>query len=91
MRPTRVNVKTCLTSARRNPSAESTPGLGGHQHRFDPRQPGQLRAVNRPCPTEGHEGQFTRVNAALHADDAERAEHPLIHDADDAERRRLNR
>ena len=86
----KVWLNSLRTSATRKPSADSTPGLAAA------RSPGSSRAgaasalaCSGAGAAEGDEREVARVDAALHGDDAQRAEHVLVDDVDDALRGRL--
>ena len=59
-------------------------GIGGDEHGIAAEQRGERVGMERPGAAEGENAEVARIEAALHGDDAERAEHHLVGDVDDA-------
>ena len=66
-------------------------GVGRHKHRVAAKQLGQRVGMERAGTAESDEPELAWIETALHGDDAERAEHHLIGDVDDALRRLFRR
>ena len=62
-------------------------GMGGDDHGGDRERAGQLDRVHRPGAAEGEERAPAPVDAALHRDPAQRAQHGRVGDPDDCRER----
>ena len=66
-------------------------GMARDDDRAHAEQRGEVGAVQRAGAAEGHQREVARVVAALDRHQPERADHVVVHDVEDALRRRLQR